>query len=72
MSKKRNYKSYALYFLLGLVIMFVFSYICFSFVVADFNAMNWDREVRGGYVFSLISIFILSLPITGLILNEIE
>jgi len=40
--------------------------------MADFNAMNWDREVRGGYVFSLISIFILSLPITGLILNEIE
>ncbi len=72
MSKKRNYKSYALYFLLGLVIMSILSYICFSFVMANFNAMNWDRKVRVGYVFSLVSIFVLSLPITGLVLDEIE
>ena len=72
MSKKVSMRSYALYFVLGLVILWVLTYIGFSFVMADFNAFNWSQSVRGGLVFAMVSVFTLSLPISQLIKMEFE
>ena len=72
MSKKRNYKSYALYFVLGLVILWILAYVCFAFVLAELNPFKWEQSIRGGYVFAVVSILVLSFPISQLIKLELD
>ena len=67
---KLNTKSYVLYFLLGLVILLALTYVCFAFVLLDFNAFNWAQKTRGGFIFVEISILALSIPVSKLIKME--
>lgn len=64
MSKKASMRSYELYFVLSLVILWILTYIGFSFVMADFNAFNWSQSVRGGMVFVMVSVLAFSVPIS--------
>lgn len=72
MSKKVSMISYAPYFVLFLVILWVLTYIGFSFVIADFNPFNWSQSVRGWMVFAMVIILFISLPISKLIKMEFE
>jgi len=69
---KLSTKSYVLYLLLGLVILWTLVYVCFAFVLMDFNAFNWTQATRGGFVFAEISILALSIPVSQLIKMEFD
>jgi len=72
MSKLSKNKSYALYFVLGLVILWILAYVCFSFVLAELNPFKWEQSMRGGYVFVMVSILAISFPISQLIKLEMD
>lgn len=67
MSKLSKNKSYALYFVLGLVILWILTYVCFAFVLAELNPLKWEQSVRCEYVFAMVSILALSFPISQII-----
>ena len=72
MNKLSKNKSYALYFVLGLVILWLLAYVCFAFVLAELNPSKWEQSISGGYVFAMVSILALSLPISQLIKLELD
>jgi len=67
MSKKGSMRSYTLYFVLCLVILWVLTYIGFSFVMADFNSFNWSQSVRGGMVLTMVIVLALIPPMSQLV-----
>lgn len=71
MSKLSKNKSYALYFVLGLVILWILTYLCFAFVLAELNPFKWEQSIRGGYVFGMVSMLMLALPVSQLIKLEL-
>lgn len=72
MSKLSKNKSYALYFVLSLVILWILAYVCFAFVLAELNPFKWGQSIRGGYVFAMVSILVLGVPILQLIKLEMD
>ena len=72
MSKLNKNKSNALYFVLGLVILWVLAYGSFAFVLAELNPLKWEQSVRGIYILVILSILGLSFPISQLIKLEME
>lgn len=71
MSKLSKNKRYALYFVLSLVILWLLAYVCFAFVLGELNPFKWEQSIRGGYVFVVVSIFVLSFPTYQLIKLEL-
>ncbi len=64
-----KYKKVIIFFTIAILIAFVFSYLCFSFVQSDLNAMNWSTTTRAGYIISLVFILIIFIPAIGMFLN---
>ena len=65
-------RSYALYFVLGLFILWILAYICFAFVLAELNPFKWEQSIRGGYIFAMVSITAISFPISQIIKLELD
>lgn len=61
MSKLSKNKSYPLYFVLGLFVVWILTYVCFSFVFMEFNVLNWLESERIKYLVSLFGCTIFYL-----------
>ncbi len=72
MNKLSKNKSYALYFVLGLVVLWILAYVCFAFVLAELNPFKWEQSIRGGYVFTMVSILAISFPTSQIIKIELD
>jgi len=63
MNKKQYFKSVVF----AILILWIISYLCFVFVLMEFNAADWSEKQRSFYIFSLVSIVAIGLPISGAI-----
>jgi uncharacterized membrane protein YjfL (UPF0719 family) len=72
MSKLSKNKSYILYFVLSLVILWILAYMCFAFVMAELNPFKWEQSIRGGYVAAIVSILVVIFPISQIFRLEFK
>lgn len=61
-------KNIIIYFI-ALIVVLAFDYFCFAFIILDFNPLNWSLDNRSAFVFSIVSLTMLSFPTYGMIKN---
>lgn len=72
MSKLSNSKRNALYFALSIVILWMLAYGCFAFILLETNPFKWEQSIRLAYVFAMVSIIAIGLPIAQIIKLELN